>query len=152
MLTSRHVLPMIAVAAGTLGMRGTVHVPRRPLLAYQYQGVAARRDFASSRLIHVRGGFTPSPQWLEGLKAVDPSVIKASFGAVGELLVACAIGVAATYAGVLDSKVVAALSKVVYNILLPSLLVANVAKTVYSRPLVSTQFLPACKAAPASDP
>lgn len=33
--------------------------------------------------------------------------------------------------------VISSLSKVVYNILLPALLVVNVARTVYSKPLVS---------------
>ena len=63
------------------------------------------RRLTTKDLVKVRGG--------GGLPLVrlDPNVVKASFGAVTELLVCCGIGAVATRTGVLDRAVVGALSK-----------------------------------------
>eukprot|EP00638_Chattonella_subsalsa_P001072 CAMPEP_0117739050 /NCGR_PEP_ID=MMETSP0947-20121206/3505_1 /TAXON_ID=44440 /ORGANISM="Chattonella subsalsa, Strain CCMP2191" /LENGTH=291 /DNA_ID=CAMNT_0005554879 /DNA_START=247 /DNA_END=1119 /DNA_ORIENTATION=- len=50
--------------------------------------------------------------------------------AVSELLVCSGLGALATKKGILDKNAISALTKVVYNIFLPSLLLANVASTV----------------------
>jgi len=62
--------------------------------------------------------------------------------AVGELLIACGIGAFFTRRGILDRAAIASLSSIVYHILLPSLLVVNVAKTVYATPLLTLLPLP----------
>jgi hypothetical protein len=54
------------------------------------------------RLARVRGG--ASAPWL--LPKLDPNVVKAAFGAVGELLVCSLLGAVATRKGVLDRVVV----------------------------------------------
>jgi predicted permease len=73
---------------------------------------------------------------------LDPTVVKASLRAVGELLISCGIGAYFTRKGIFDRVAVQSLSKIVYHILLPSLLVVNVAKTVYSTPLTTLLPLP----------
>ena len=74
--------------------------------------------------------------------ALDPVVVRASMTAVGELLIACGIGAFFTRRGILDRAAIASLSSIVYHILLPSLLVVNVAKTVYATPLLTLLPLP----------
>lgn len=84
-------------------------------------------------LLDVRGG---------AMVTLDPVVVKASMTAVGELLIACSIGAFFTRRGILDRNAIASLSSIVYHILLPSLLVVNVAKTVYATPLLTLLPLP----------
>ena len=84
-------------------------------------------------LLDVRGG---------AMVTLDPVVVKASMTAVGELLIACGIGASFTRRGILDRNAIASLSSIVYHILLPSLLVVNVAKTVYATPLLTLLPLP----------
>ncbi len=73
---------------------------------------------------------------------LEPAVVKASLTAVGELLISCGIGAWFTRRGIMNRTVISSLSTVVYWILLPALLVVNVARTVYSTPLTTLLPLP----------
>ncbi|CAM9240918.1 unnamed protein product [Ectocarpus sp. 12 AP-2014] len=74
---------------------------------------------------------------------INPVVVKASTRAVSELLCCCVLGVVAAKKGILTPVNVAALSKIVYGIFLPSLLMVNVAKTCVSQSVASLLPIPA---------
>ncbi|CAM9338553.1 unnamed protein product [Scytosiphon promiscuus] len=93
---------------------------------------------------HPRGG---DMSMVAGLPAafstvVNPAVVKASVRAVSELLCCCVLGVVAAKNGVLTPVNVGALSKIVYGIFLPALLMVNVAKTCVSQPVASLLPIP----------
>ncbi|CAM9941007.1 unnamed protein product, partial [Choristocarpus tenellus] len=73
---------------------------------------------------------------------VQPAVAAASVKAVAELLSCCGIGFYAAKQGILSPPNVSALSKIVYGLFLPALLVVNVAETVVSQPVASLLPIP----------
>lgn len=64
------------------------------------------------------------------LTTIDPSIAKASVGAITQLLTCCGLGMLATHAGLLDAPTTRALSKCVFNVFLPAMLCTSVASTV----------------------
>ncbi|CAN0264600.1 unnamed protein product [Ascophyllum nodosum] len=77
-----------------------------------------------------------------GSSLVNPQVVSASMKAVAELLSCCVLGFVAAKRGILSPANVGALSKIVYGIFLPSLLMVNVAKTCVSQPMGSLLPIP----------
>lgn len=73
---------------------------------------------------------------------VRPEVLATSVQAVAELLSCCVLGVVAAKRGILGPVNVNALSKIVYGIFLPVLLMTNVAKTCVSQPVASLLPIP----------
>ncbi|KAG5189998.1 auxin efflux carrier [Tribonema minus] len=73
---------------------------------------------------------------------LQPTVVASSVRAVAELLTCCVFGVTAAKKGVLTPTNVSALSQIVYNIFLPSLLLVNVAETAISQPLSTLLPIP----------
>lgn len=71
---------------------------------------------------------------------INVGVLRSSVGALSELLVTCAIGVFAAKKGALSPEKVSCLSQIVYDILLPSLLVTSVAETISLNP--TRQLIP----------
>ena len=79
---------------------------------------------------------------LPALPALQPAVLRASAASVGDLLTCCGLGFAATRYGLIDKPSLQALSRIVYRVFLPSLLLTNVATTVASGALRSLLPIP----------
>eukprot|EP00752_Nemacystus_decipiens_P012493 g11065.t1 len=143
--------PIGTLQASTVVQQGGFAVPwRRRPHHHPGRGLATPPDAAKNSKLstfskRVRGG--GGMAMLAGLPAavgsiINPAVAKASSRAVGELLCCCILGVVAAKKGVLTPVNVAALSKIVYGIFLPALLMVNVAKTIVSQPVASLLPIP----------
>ena len=107
--------------------------------------VTRRRNVASSQQCAAvpAGAAAAAEQFLLKTK-IDPTVIQASLRGSGELLSCAALGVIQAKRGVLSPTNVGALSQIVYNIFLPSLLMVNIAKTLSRESLSSLLPVPLC--------
>ncbi|CAN0514629.1 unnamed protein product [Ectocarpus sp. 12 AP-2014] len=135
----------VAPLATRTGIRGGAGIRGGPSLAR----VVVDKEARTTKLgrIRVPGG-GHSLAMSAGLPAavssmINPVVVKASTRAVSELLCCCVLGVVAAKKGILTPVNVAALSKIVYGIFLPSLLMVNVAKTCVSQSVASLLPIPA---------
>ncbi|CDF37122.1 unnamed protein product [Chondrus crispus] len=84
-----------------------------------------RIAFPPSR--HARRPPTATLSALQGL--IDPSVLSSSVSAISKLMTTLLVGVAAAKCGLLDTATLTALSKCVFNIFLPCLMLTNVVRT-----------------------
>eukprot|EP00903_Cladosiphon_okamuranus_P017870 g16445.t1 len=142
--------PTVMWTASTLVQRGRFSVPwGRQHHHLPASGFAAPRPASTNHKLstckRVRGG--GGMEMLAGLPAavgsmINPAVVRASSRAVAELLCCCVLGVVAAKKGILTPVNVAALSKIVYGIFLPALLMVNVAKTIISQPVASLLPIP----------
>jgi predicted permease len=66
--------------------------------------------------------------------ALEPAIVRSSVVALGELLSVVGLGIVAAKKNVLSAPNVTALSQIVYNVLLPCLLITSVAKTIVTQP------------------
>lgn len=76
------------------------------------------------------------------VKVVDPSMVSVAVGATVRLFVTTMIGVLAATRGLLDKNTLQALSKTVFAIFLPSMLLTNVATTLASGAGAELMWLP----------